>query len=111
MQKYLYSEIHPKIIRFLFESLRVLLNSKHPKLIINTFAVERLKERKCMTTIITLVIYILGVICSYKLLLEWNKACVKTPDEFQTLHMISLLSWLAFVLYGITKLLNDSEES
>jgi len=64
-----------------------------------------------MTTAIVLVIYILGVAISYEKLLEWNKGSVKVPEEFQTLHMVSLLSWFAFVFYGITCLMNDSEGS
>lgn len=64
-----------------------------------------------MTTIAFILLYALGVFLSYTILLEWNKESMHEPEDYQNLFMLSLLSWGAFILYGIINMLNDSENN
>lgn len=62
-------------------------------------------------TVIILAIYIIGVYFSFLKLWDWNKGEIYKPEDIQMLHAFSLLSWMAFVFYGIISLLNESDES
>lgn len=64
-----------------------------------------------MTTFAFILLYALGVFVSYNIILTWNKGSMRVPEDYQNLFMLSLLSWGAFILYGIINMLNDSESN
>ena len=51
-----------------------------------------------MITIIVIAIYILGMWVAYNKILEWNKESIKSRNDYQELFMVSLFSWLAFIV-------------
>ena len=64
-----------------------------------------------MTTFAAILLYALGVFIAYIILQEWNRDDLKRPEDYQNLFVFSLLSWGAFLVYGIIYLLNDSDDS
>lgn len=64
-----------------------------------------------MTTFAAILLYALGVFIAYIILQEWNRDDLKRPEDYQNLFVFSLLSWGAFLVYGIIYLLNDSDNS
>ena len=63
-----------------------------------------------MTTFITLSIYIIGVWVAFFQLQHWSQKKVKDGDEYQTLFMLSMLSWLIYPLYGLVWLIRKGKE-
>ena len=63
-----------------------------------------------MSTTIILAIYILGVYTAYIQVQKWANHEVKESDEYQTLHMLSLLSWFIYPLYFIVWLIRKAQE-
>lgn len=64
-----------------------------------------------MTTFAAILLYALGVFIAYIILQEWNRDDLEHPEDYQNLFVFSLLSWGAFLVYGIIYLLNDSDNS
>lgn len=64
-----------------------------------------------MTTLIVLVIYIIGACLAHDRIMAWRMdgIVIKTED-CKNLFLVSMFSWAAFILYGIVKLFNDYEE-
>ena len=63
-----------------------------------------------MATLIILTIYIFGVWMAYFQLHNWGERNNLKDEDYQTIFMLSTLSWFIFPIYGIIKLLNMSEE-
>jgi hypothetical protein len=63
-----------------------------------------------MVSIISIVIYMIGVYLSFSKILEWNEDNITKKEDYQTLFAFSMFSWLAFLFYGITTLLNEQKE-
>ena len=63
-----------------------------------------------MSTFITLAIYILGVWSAYFQLQRWNKKDLSTNEEYQTLFMLSMLSWAIYPIYGLVWLFRKASE-
>lgn len=63
-----------------------------------------------MDTLIILAVYILGVYTAYFQLQKWADHKVTDTDEYQTLFMLSLISWLIFPIYGIVCLIRKVKE-
>jgi bacteriorhodopsin len=63
-----------------------------------------------MMTFTVLAIYILGVIMAFYQLQEWHKEEARNIKEFQTLFMLSMLSWLIYPIYGVVWLIKNYGE-
>ena len=63
-----------------------------------------------MTTFITLAIYIVGVWMAYNQIQRWNDHEITDKDEYQTLFMLSMLSWAIYPLYGLVWLIKKGRE-
>jgi hypothetical protein len=63
-----------------------------------------------INTLIVLAVYILGVYIAYFQLQKWAGHKVSNNDEYQTLFVLSLISWLIFPIYGIVCLIRKTEE-
>ena len=63
-----------------------------------------------MTIFITLAIYIIGVWAAFFQIHHWSQKEVKDGDEYQTLFMLSMLSWLIYPLYGLVWLIRKGKE-
>ena len=61
-------------------------------------------------TIATLILYILGIYVAYFQLQRWADHEVTTNDEYQTLFMLSLLSWLVYPLYILVLMIRKVQE-
>lgn len=67
------------------------------------FAVKMIKLN-VMTTFITLAIYIVGVWMAYNQIQRWSDHEVTEKDEYQTLFMLSMFSWLIYPLYALVRI-------
>ena len=54
-----------------------------------------------MTTLIVLAVYVLGEYIAFFQLQKWADHKATTDEEYQTIFMLSLFSWLIFPIYGI----------
>ena len=63
-----------------------------------------------MTTFITLAIYIVGVWMAYNQIQRWSDHEITEKDEYQTLFMLSMLSWAVYPLYGLVWLIKKARE-
>lgn len=63
-----------------------------------------------MNTFLTLAVYIVGVYVAYFKIQKWADHKVTKEDEYQTLFILSLLSWLVYPLYGIAYLIRKYKE-
>lgn len=54
-----------------------------------------------MVTLIVLLVYISGVYLAYIQIQKWAGRVVQEDDEYQTLHMLSLLSWFIYPIYWL----------
>ena len=63
-----------------------------------------------MTTFIILAIYIVGVWMAYNQIQRWSDHEVTDKDEYQTLFMLSMLSWAIYPLYGLVWLIKKGRE-
>jgi hypothetical protein len=63
-----------------------------------------------INTLIVLAVYILGVYIAFFQLQKWAGHKVGNNDEYQTLFVLSLISWLIFPIYGVVCLIRKAEE-
>lgn len=63
-----------------------------------------------MTTLIVLIIYIVGVYAAYVQLQKWANHRLMDEDEYQALFVFSLFSWLVYPIYGIIWIFRKDEE-
>ena len=63
-----------------------------------------------INTLIVLAVYILGVYIAFFQLQKWADHKVGNNDEYQTLFVLCLISWLIFPIYGIVYLIRKVEE-
>ena len=63
-----------------------------------------------MTTFIILAIYIVGVWVAYNQIQRWSDHEITEKDEYQTLFMLSMLSWAIYPLYGLVWLIKKGRE-
>lgn len=63
-----------------------------------------------MTTVFVLFIYIIGIWISYFQIQKWSDEEVKSREDFQTVLLLSLLSWGIYPLYGIVWLIKKIKE-
>lgn len=63
-----------------------------------------------MKTWIVLIVYIAGVFAAYFQIQRWERHEATSRDEYQTLFMLSMLSWIIYPLYGIICLIRKAEE-
>jgi len=62
-----------------------------------------------LIVILAIIIYASGVCYSYTKILDWEWCLIKSREDYRTLFMFSLLSWIGFVIYGIVKLISNEE--
>lgn len=63
-----------------------------------------------MMTLIVLLVYVSGVYLAYYQIQKWADHDVKEGEEYQTLHMLSLLSWLIYPIYGLVWIFRKCRE-
>lgn len=64
-----------------------------------------------MAAILLLIFYAAGVYLAYTTILKGAEGSIMYPKDYHNLFLLSQLSWVALILYGITRLLNDTEEN
>ena len=62
-----------------------------------------------LIVIIAIIIYASGVGYSYTKILDWEWSLITKREDYRTLFMFSLLSWIGIVFYGIVKLISNEE--
>ena len=75
-----------------------------------TFASGKYIGKMTITTFIMLAAYITGVWTAYFQLLRWHGGEPNDDRGAQLLFMLSMLSWLIYPVYWITKLIYINEE-
>ena len=63
-----------------------------------------------MLTFVVLAVYVVGVWMAFHQLQRWCGHEVDNKDEYQTLFILSTLSWGIYPLYGIVCLIRKFEE-
>lgn len=63
-----------------------------------------------VTTFIILVVYILGVYTAYYQIQRWADYEVSGEDEYRTLFLLSLFSWLIYPIFGLIWLIRKVKE-
>lgn len=69
-----------------------------------------LKNKYKMVTFIVLLVYISGVYAAYFQIQRWAKHELNDEDEYQTLFVLSLFSWLIYPLYGLIWLMKKNKK-
>lgn len=54
--------------------------------------------------IAAVLIYIIGVIVAYSQILEWANRKIESEEDSETVHLLSLLSWLVYPAYWLTQI-------
>jgi putative copper export protein len=63
-----------------------------------------------MITFIVMAIYIVGVYMAYFQIQKWTGHKITEDDEYQTLFLFSLFSWLVYPIYGLIWVIKKDEE-
>ena len=63
-----------------------------------------------VSSFIIMAIYISGIWAAYFQLHHWNGEDIDTDKEYQTLFMLSMLSWMIYPIYGFVWLVHKTSE-
>ena len=63
-----------------------------------------------MVTLVVLALYIMGVYTAYHQIQKWTDHKIEKEDEYHTLFILSLLSWVVYPLYGLIYIFRKCEE-
>ena len=64
-----------------------------------------------MGTLLALIIYIAGVYIAYFQIQKWAEHKITEDEEYQTLFMFSLFSWLVYPIYGLIRVIKKNKET
>lgn len=63
-----------------------------------------------MISVISIIIYMIGVYVSFNKILEWNEEDITEKEDYLKLFNFCMFSWLAFLIYGVAYLMNEQKD-